>query len=29
MLAEADRSGTLARDAYAAASERFGIAWVH
>jgi mannose-6-phosphate isomerase-like protein (cupin superfamily) len=29
MLAEADRAGTLGPDAYAAASERFGITWVH
>ena len=28
MLAEADRAGTLGPDAYAAASERYGITWL-
>jgi hypothetical protein len=27
-LAEAERQGTLGPDAYAAASERYGITWV-
>ena len=27
-LAEAERAGTLGPDAYAAASERYGITWI-